>query len=233
LLSATETRRLLLENKVSARFRSCKVDPEIEILNFASSCLLIGRAGPTGPEAWRSGRSPCATLPASGGTARRKPEGAAVLRTIVRGPKHTGGGLRWATEDRALSGERAEASPRREAPVPAWAGVIAPELHGSHESSGAGTRRPLSARVNPGRRRLSRSSGALPFGLQAAGASWTPTLGVARRHANQVCVVGAPKSVSPKRSRKRDWHTGFVSARARPEGKTVTVTIIGEPTTRS
>jgi hypothetical protein len=144
-----------------------------------------------------------------------------------------GGGLRWATEDRALSGERAEASPRREAPVPAWAGVIAPELHGSHESSGAGTRRPLSARVNPGRRRLSRSSGALPFGLQAAGASWTPTLGVARRHADQVCVVGAPKSVSPKRSRKRDWHTGFVSARARPEGKTVTVTIIGEPTTRS
>jgi hypothetical protein len=87
--------------------------------------------------------------------------------------------------------------------------------------------------VNPGRRRLSRSSGALPFGLQAAGASWTPTLGVARRHADQVCVVGAPKSVSPKRSRKRDWHTGFVDARARPEGKTVTVTIVGGPTTRS
>jgi hypothetical protein len=134
----------------------------------------------------------------------------------------------------AFSGERAVwRFPRRETPVPAWAGVIAPELHGSHESSGSGTRRSLSARVNPGRRRLNRSSGALPFGVQAAGASWTPTLGVARRHADQVCVVGAPKSVSPKRSRKRDWHTGLVDARARPEGKTVTVTIVGGPTTRS
>jgi hypothetical protein len=192
----------------------------------------LDTVGPTGPETWRSGRSPCATCRPQEGRHDDNQRGAAVLCAIVV-CRSTRGGHRWATDDRALSGERAVASPRREAPVPAWAGVIAPELHGSHESSGAGTRRSLSARVNPGRRRLSRSSGALPFGLQAAGASWTPTLGVARRHADQVCVVDAPKSVSPKRSRKRDWHTGLVDARARPEGKTVTVTIVGGPTTRS
>lgn len=55
-----------------------------------------------------------------------------------------------------------------------------------------------SRRVNSEERRLSRSSGALPFGFRRAGAFWRPTLGVARRHADQVCVVGAPRSVSPR-----------------------------------
>jgi len=91
-----------------------------------------------------------------------------------------------------------------------------------------GPKGPSPLGASPGRRRLSRSSGALPFGFLPAGAVRKPTLGVVRRHADQVCVVGARKErLAAGRSRERDWHTGKVGARARPEGKIVSVTIAG------
>jgi len=142
LLSATETRRLLLENKVSARFRSCKVNPEIEILNFASSNQAIGHQG---LQVRKRGARAGARVPLCRPQEGRHDENqrvAAVPRAIVV-CRSTRGGRRWATDDRTLSGERVVwRFPRRETPVPAWAGVIAPELHGSHESSGLGPEDP-------------------------------------------------------------------------------------------
>lgn len=101
-------------------------------------------------------------------------------------------GNRWPVPPKGNGG-----SPRRGArcqPGLTWSHW---SYNGSHVSSGAGARRPLPP-SKLGGRRLNRSSGALPFGFRQAGARWRPTLGVARRHADQVCVVGAPRSVSPR-----------------------------------
>jgi len=131
LLSVTETRRSFLENKASAR------------LGFGPGAMRTFRnrqdTGPTNSRKREPGPKP-GTLPVSGGTARREPEGCSRPLATWCVPEHAGG-LRWATDGRAPP-EGNEAAPEG-APVPAWAGVVALELHGSHESSDAGTRRSL------------------------------------------------------------------------------------------
>jgi hypothetical protein len=80
---------LLLENKVSARFRSCKVDPEIEILNFASSNQAIGHC-----RAYRSGNVALGPEPVCHSAGLRR-DGTTITRGCSRPvrdrrvPKHT------------------------------------------------------------------------------------------------------------------------------------------------
>jgi len=53
------------------------------------------------------------------------------------------------------------------------------------------------------------------------------TLGVTRRHADQVCVVGARRRLASKGDLVGETGNPRVGARARPEGKIASITIAG------
>jgi hypothetical protein len=109
----------------------------------------------------------------------------------------------------------------------AWASVNASELHRSHGSTWRWSSKAPLTRVKPGRRRLSKLRRAAV--RLAGGRSLTEsTLGVVRRHADQVCFVGARERLAGKGDlRERLCNRTLLGVRTRPEGKIVAVTIAG------
>lgn len=155
----------------------------------------------------------------------------AVRRSGLRARRRSGvRDLRWATVGLDFSEERSWTSPKR-GPVAAsrggrcQPGLTIAELRSGHVSSGRRDRSP-SLQGKPWETApepklkcycLSTRRPRLP----------ESTLGVMRRHADQVCVVGARGRLAGKGDLVGETGNPRVGARARPEGKIASVTIAG------
>jgi hypothetical protein len=148
LLSATESRCLLLESKIPAGLNCARSIRRLKNSTVSLNQSKYARFSPD-RNPWREGRSPVCRLSVSEGTALREPE---ICSRPERGrdePKPVGD-LRWATKGLVSSGEGTLTSPGGVVRCQPGLTLIASELLDSHESRGGGAREPLSVRETRG-----------------------------------------------------------------------------------
>jgi hypothetical protein len=133
------------------------------------------------------------------------------------------GDLRWATVGLDFSGERSGGRLERR-PVSTWVDDRGATFAATYQvvaGTGVPSRqgKPWETAPEPERRCGCRST-RLPKLPES-------TLGVTRRHADHVCVVGARRRLAGKGDLVGETGNPRVDARARPEGKIASVTIAG------
>lgn len=203
---------MLLENNAPTGFRKClgrSEDRCSQQWRFNSLGWIRGpECGGPEPVAW--GRSPMPLVPVSGGQ-HDENQRLAGVPAIEQSAGAECGDLRWATEGRGLlrrevrwlaskggPGGSSRKTGRwlasRGRPVSTW--VDGSRSYVAVTYQVAARTGVLPSRASPGGRRLSRSSGATAVRLVGGRSCLESTLGVMRRHADQVCVVDARRRLA-------------------------------------